>query len=108
LTSKYRLENDIASTCAELGITLVGYAPLSQGFLTGQIKSFHDLAENDWRRHSPRFQPDVFDENMKLVNEVKKIAERKGCTVSFHTELELKLADGIFRALKSRSDGCLP
>lgn len=33
---------------------------------------------------SPRFQPDVFDENMKLVNEVKKIAERKGCTVSLH------------------------
>jgi len=52
--------------------------------LTGQIKSFDDLGEHDWRRMSPRFQPDVFDENMKLVNEVKKIAERKGCTVSLH------------------------
>lgn len=36
------------------------------------------------RRMGPRFQPDVFDENMKLVNEVRKVAERRGCTVSAH------------------------
>jgi len=34
------------------------------------------------RRMYPRFQPDVFDENMKLVDEVRKIAQHKGCTVS--------------------------
>jgi pyridoxine 4-dehydrogenase len=55
---------------------------LSQGFLTGKIKAAADLPENDIRRLFPRFQPEVFDENMKLVAEVRKIAERKGCTVS--------------------------
>lgn len=38
------------------------------------------MAENDWRRRLPRFQPDVFDENLKLVEEVKAIAQRKGVT----------------------------
>lgn len=28
----------------------------------------------------PRFQPDVFDENLKLVREVEKIALKKGVT----------------------------
>jgi pyridoxine 4-dehydrogenase len=77
-----RLTNGVASTCAELGITLLAYAPLSKGFLTGQIKRFEDLPEDDMRRMYPRFQPEVFDENMKLVDEVRNIAERKGCTVS--------------------------
>ncbi len=35
------------------------------------------------RRMYPRFQPNVFDENMKLVEEIRKIAQRKNCTVSF-------------------------
>ena len=37
----------------ELGIGLVAYSPLGRGFLTGQIKRFEDLAEDDWRRGSP-------------------------------------------------------
>lgn len=76
-----RLTNGVATACAELGITLVAYAPLSQGFLTGQIKSFEDIPENDMRRMYPRFQPGAFDQNMRLVDEVEKIAQRKGCTV---------------------------
>ncbi|KAL3422239.1 pyridoxal reductase [Phlyctema vagabunda] len=89
------LENGIVSTCAELGIALFAYAPLSHGFLTGQIKSFEDIPENDWRKGTPRFQPDVFEENMKLVDEVKKIAERKGCTMA-------QVAIGWVNALNQR------
>ena len=37
----------------ELGIGFVPYSPLGRGFLTGQIKTFDDLAEDDYRRHSP-------------------------------------------------------
>jgi len=60
----------------------MAYAPLSQGFLTGQVKSLNDIPEDDWRRMFPRFQPNVFSENLKLVDEVKKIAARKSVTVS--------------------------
>ena len=30
--------------------------------------------------HMPRFQPEVFDENIKLVNAVEGIAQKKGVT----------------------------
>jgi pyridoxine 4-dehydrogenase len=49
--------------------------------LTGQFQSNADLPANDFRRRLPRFQPDVFDENLKLTKAVTKVAERKGVTV---------------------------
>ena len=48
--------------------------------LTGQFKSLEDLPQNDRRRILPRFQPENFETNMKLVKELEEIAERKGCT----------------------------
>lgn len=74
------LENGVAATCAELGIPIIGYSPLGRGFLTGQIRSRDDLADNDMRRHFDRFQPGNFEKNLKLVDEVNKIATRKGIT----------------------------
>lgn len=47
--------------------------------MTGEIKKFEDLPEDDMRRHYPRFQPDVFDQNLELVRELEKLAKRKGC-----------------------------
>ncbi|KAK3642574.1 hypothetical protein LTR22_016012 [Elasticomyces elasticus] len=73
-------DNGVASTCAELGIPIVAYAPLSRGFLTGQIRSYEDLPEDDMRRHLPRFSKENFGQNIKLVEELEKIAEKKGCT----------------------------
>lgn len=32
------------------------------------------------RRHSPRFQPDVFYKNLELVKDLEKLAAKKGCT----------------------------
>jgi pyridoxine 4-dehydrogenase len=32
------------------------------------------------RRQYPRFQPDVFEGNLRMVREVEKLAARKGCT----------------------------
>jgi pyridoxine 4-dehydrogenase len=48
--------------------------------LTGQIKSFDDIPENDFRKLLPRFQPGNFEINLKLVKEVEKIAAKKNCT----------------------------
>jgi len=73
------LINGIAETCAELGIPLIAYSPLGRGFLTGDLKRYEDLPEGDMRRHMPRFQPDVFDENLEIVKELNKLAEKKGC-----------------------------
>ncbi len=73
-------EDDIIPTCEELGIAFVAYSPLGRGFLTGQIKKFDDLAEDDYRRFSPRFMGDNFDKNLDLVKKIESIAKEKDCT----------------------------
>jgi pyridoxine 4-dehydrogenase len=50
--------------------------------LTGQIKSFNDIPEGDLRRILPRFQPENFEVNMKLVKKLEKIAEKRRCTTA--------------------------
>lgn len=75
-------EDEILPACRELGVGFVAYSPLGRGFLTGQIKKFDDLAADDYRRHSPRFQGENFDKNLELVSRIQKLAKEKGCTAS--------------------------
>ena len=75
-------EDEILTTCRELGIGFVAYSPLGRGFLTGQFKRFEDLPADDYRRHSPRFQGENFQKNLDLVARVEEIAKQKGCTPS--------------------------
>ena len=74
------VEAEILPTCRELGIGFVPYSPLGRGFLTGQIKSPDDLAENDSRRNHPRFQGEAFGKNLDLVAAIGTMAADKGCT----------------------------
>ncbi len=73
-------ENGMLDACRRLGVSLVAYSPLGRGFLTGAFASPDDFAEDDYRRHSPRFQGENFARNLQLVNEVKALAANKGCT----------------------------
>jgi len=87
LQSEYSLwsrdpEDGILETCRELGVAFVAYSPLGRGFLTGQIKKFEDLEEDDYRRTSPRFQGDNFDKNLQLVKRIERIAKEKDCTAA--------------------------
>jgi aryl-alcohol dehydrogenase-like predicted oxidoreductase len=73
-------EDEVLATLRELGIGLVAYSPLGRGFLTGQIRSLDDLADDDWRRTNPRFQEDALRENLELADRVSELAENKGVT----------------------------
>jgi len=75
-------EDGILSTCRELGIGFVAYSPLGRGFLTGQFKKFEDLAADDYRRMSPRFQGENFEKNLKLVAHIEALAAEKKCKPS--------------------------
>jgi aryl-alcohol dehydrogenase-like predicted oxidoreductase len=75
-------EGEILPTVRELGIGFVPYSPLGRGFLTGQIKSVDDLADDDFRRNSPRFQGENFQKNLDLVREIEAMAREKGCAPS--------------------------
>ncbi|RKG56120.1 aldo/keto reductase [Corallococcus sp. AB011P] len=85
LQSEYSLwsrdpEDGVLQTCRELGVGFVPYSPLGRGFLTGQFKRFEDLPEDDYRRHSPRFQGENFQRNLKLVEHIDRLASQKRCT----------------------------
>jgi len=70
--------NGVAETCAELGIVILGHTPLAAGMLTGRIEKLEDMPPKDHHRHFPRFQGENFQKNLQLVNELKKLAAKKG------------------------------
>ena len=72
-------EDEILPTARELGVAFVAYSPLGRGFLTGQIKKFEDLEQDDYRRTSPRFMGENFQKNLQLVDRVTQIGQEKGC-----------------------------
>ena len=75
-------EDELLPTVRELGIGFVAYSPLGRGFLAGRFKSLDDLAPDDWRRTSPRFEGENFAKNLALVDKVKQLAREKGCTAA--------------------------
>lgn len=75
------VEAEILPTVRELGVGFVPYSPLGRGFLTGAITSKPDAKSGDWRSERyPRFMGDNFNLNLKLVERVRAIAERKDVT----------------------------
>ena len=88
-------EDDVLAVCRELGIGFLAYSPLGRGFLTGQIKRYEDLAADDFRRLSPRFQGENFQKNLDLVAKVEAIAAEKGVKAS-QLALAWVLAQGEF------------
>jgi len=83
LQSEYSLwsrdpEDGVLQTVRELGIGFVAYSPLGRGFLTGRIRRPEDLAPDDFRRNSPRFQGENFRKNLDLVARVEALARARG------------------------------
>src|SRR3954468_20316632 len=73
------LEAEVVGAARELGIGIVPFSPLGRGFLTGAITSPDDFGDDDFRKHSPRFQGENFAANLRLVDEVRRLADEKGC-----------------------------
>ncbi len=85
LQSEYSLwtrdpEPKVLPVLRELGIGLVAYSPLGRGFLTGEIRTTDDFADNDSRKTNPRFTGENFERNLRAVEEVKAIAAEVGAT----------------------------
>jgi aryl-alcohol dehydrogenase-like predicted oxidoreductase len=73
-------DDGVLAMVRELGIGFVAYSPLGRGFLSGQIRSVDDLAEDDFRRVNPRFQGGNLDRNLELVDKVTALAAEKAVT----------------------------
>jgi pyridoxine 4-dehydrogenase len=76
------LRNGVADTCAELGIPIVAYSPLSRGMLAGGATAKTNADLPDHIRAYPKFQDDVLHANMRVTEEVERLAARRGCTTA--------------------------
>ncbi|MFC9659621.1 aldo/keto reductase [Nocardia sp. NPDC127606] len=73
-------EDELLPLLRELGIGLVPYSPLGHGFLTGQLRSPADIPDDDWRKTNPRFVGEAFEQNLRLVDEVRAVGDEVGAT----------------------------
>jgi aryl-alcohol dehydrogenase-like predicted oxidoreductase len=85
LQSEYSLwtrdpEAEVLPLVRELGIGFVPYSPLGRGFLTGQIRSVEQMAQDDFRRTMPRFAEEALAENLRIVDAVEAVAKELAAT----------------------------
>ncbi len=87
------VEGELLATCRDLGIAVVAYSPLGRGMLTGAVSSRGDLGPDDNRRRWPRFADENIRRNLGLVQAVREVAERIGCSPA-QAALAWLLAEG--------------
>jgi aryl-alcohol dehydrogenase-like predicted oxidoreductase len=77
-------ERKILATCAELDVAFVPFSPLARQFLTGKCGDVTTMQSDDIRVSiaRPRFEPDAFAENIKLLKPYSEIARRENCTMA--------------------------
>lgn len=85
LQSEYSLwvrdpENSVLPVCRELGIGFVPYSPLGRGMLAGSVRTQADLADDDFRKGLPRFQPENLAANNAQIDLLEQIAADKQIT----------------------------
>ncbi|WP_307786115.1 aldo/keto reductase [Rathayibacter sp. SD072] len=86
-------EAEVLPLLRELGIGFVPYSPLGRGFLTGAIRSVDELGDDDFRRSNPRFADGNLEANIRIVEEVDRVAAEVGAT-SAQVALAWLLAQG--------------
>ena len=77
-------ERGILAACRELGIAFVPFSPLARQFLTGRSPDVTGVDDTDIRATiaRPRFEPENFARNVKLLEPYGRIAARVGCSMA--------------------------
>ncbi|KAK0386055.1 hypothetical protein NLU13_5892 [Sarocladium strictum] len=72
------LRNGVAKICAENNVPVMAYSPVGRGLLTGRFTESNPFV--GYIGTYPRLQGENFKHNLKLVEQTKAFAEKKGCT----------------------------
>jgi aryl-alcohol dehydrogenase-like predicted oxidoreductase len=70
----------VLDACREIGAAFVAFSPVARGFLTRTPPDVAALDANDIRRGMPRFHPEPYAANLRLLPAYQAIAEEVGCT----------------------------
>jgi aryl-alcohol dehydrogenase-like predicted oxidoreductase len=70
----------VLEACRELGAAFVAFSPLARGFLCDALHDVSTLDAKDIRHAMPRFSPDNYAANLKLLAPYKALAREAGCT----------------------------
>ncbi|WP_238490631.1 aldo/keto reductase [Actinoplanes flavus] len=76
------VEAEILPTLRELGIAMTAYGVLGRGLLSGRWRAGQPTAPGDMRGMSPRFADGNVQHNLALVEDLRRVADAKGCTVA--------------------------
>jgi aryl-alcohol dehydrogenase-like predicted oxidoreductase len=76
------IEAEILPACRQLGIGITAYGVLTRGLISGHWSAARSGQPRDFRNRSPRFQGDNLERNLGLVEKLRDIADRRGCTVA--------------------------
>jgi aryl-alcohol dehydrogenase-like predicted oxidoreductase len=87
LQSEYSLwsrnaELGTLAACKELGIAYVAFSPMGRAFLSGKLRAVDGLVQGDIRASMPRFAPEAYARNLKLLAPMQAIAEQASCTLA--------------------------
>ena len=76
------LETEILPTCRELGIGITAYGVLGRGLISGHWTKERTTAPNDFRSRGPRFAAANIEHNLRLVEDLRRVADSKDATVA--------------------------
>ncbi|KAH9930530.1 Aldo/keto reductase [Epithele typhae] len=71
---------NLLKTARELGVAIVAYSPLGRGILSGSITGPEGFADDDFRKHIPKYQKENFPNIVKLVGDIKEAGDRHDAT----------------------------
>jgi aryl-alcohol dehydrogenase-like predicted oxidoreductase len=72
----------VLQACLELGAAFVAFSPVARGFLCGAPLDVAGFEPKDIRRGMPRFTPENFAANLKLLPAYHALAQEAGCSPS--------------------------
>jgi len=76
------VEIGVLQACRDIGAAFVAFSPLARGFLTGTVRDAGAFELKDIRRAMPRFEPETYARNLKLLDGFESLAREAECTMA--------------------------
>jgi aryl-alcohol dehydrogenase-like predicted oxidoreductase len=72
----------VLAACRDIGAAFVAFSPVARAFLTGTLRDVSTLGTQDIRRSMPRFAPEHYAANLRLLDRYAAVARLAGVTLA--------------------------